>query len=146
MCLSKTGSCSSRNLAKFIIAERIFLTRPASGLIKSRIEKSVIPTSVIKSTLRLIHSISDGARTIVYETSSAPLNLDKFPNSQHILANEKRYKVLDFSSACSDIGIEGLARVSHENVGKGLVHHLHSLRSRFLEILFGERHTKLLHT
>ena len=53
ICLSKTGSCSSRNLAKFIIAERIFLTRPASGLIKSRMEKSVIPTNVINSTLPL---------------------------------------------------------------------------------------------
>ena len=53
VCLSNTGNCSSRNLAKLMIAERIFLTRRASGLIKSRIEKSGIPTWVINRTLPL---------------------------------------------------------------------------------------------
>jgi hypothetical protein len=44
------------------------LTRPASGLIKSRMEKSVTPTNVISSTLPL-GPASDGVRTIVYEMS-----------------------------------------------------------------------------
>jgi len=78
VCLSKTGNCSSRNLAKLMIAERTFLTRRASGLIKSRMEKSGIPTCVIRRTLQI--NIAWQALTVVYETSLIQLSLDKYPN------------------------------------------------------------------